>query len=414
MAAPVSASLTAPPDRNAIPAALFNVCFVLFVINVSFFPTAWFSHWWIYGSNGLGIPTDFVNVWAAGRLALEGHPALAWDWDIQRQIELALLKQDFPGYFAWHYPPPFLFVASLLARLPYAAAFMGWVFVSLVPYLVVMRAIVGRRFGWMLALAAPMVLSNALVGQNGFLTAALVGGTLYLMPVRPILAGICLGLLSYKPQYGLLFPLVLIAAGQWRTFVSAAVTTVLMFLASWLAYGTESWQAFFHWMPAFSQAFLVEGKAPWWKLQSLYSQVRFWGGPEQLAWALHWILFAAVVVVLVLMWRSRVRYSLKAAALATGTLLITPYLFMYDMMVLAIPVGFLVRIGLKHGFRQYELAALACTVALVLSFIFTGAPVGLGATLIVAALIMRRAMFERRANATVQASATAAWRGSAV
>ena len=77
-------------------------------------------------------------------------------------------------------------------------------------------------FGWMLALAVPMVLNNALVGQNGFLTAALIGGTLYLMPVRPILAGICLGLLSYKPQYGLLFPLVLIAASQWTVFFSAA------------------------------------------------------------------------------------------------------------------------------------------------------------------------------------------------
>ena len=48
---------------------------------------------------------------------------------------------------------------------------------------------------------------NALVGQNGFLTAALIGGTLYLIPIRPVLAGICLGLLTYKPQYGLLFPM---------------------------------------------------------------------------------------------------------------------------------------------------------------------------------------------------------------
>jgi hypothetical protein len=296
-------------------------------------------------------------------------------------------------------------VASLLAR--YAAAFIGRVFVSLIPYVVVTRAIVGRPFGWMLALAAPMILNNGLVGQNGFLTAALIGGTLYLMPVRPILAGICLGLLSYKPQYGLLFPLVLIAAAQWRTFFSAAATTVLLVLVSWFAYGTESWQAFFHWMPVFSQAFLVEGKATWWKLQSLYSLIRFLGGSEQLAWALHWILTATVAVGLVVMWRSRVSYSLKAAALATGTLLITPYLFMYDMMVLAIPVGFLVRIGLKRGFRQYELAALACAVALIFSFIFMGAPVGLGATLIVAALIVRRATSGRRETVPVLLPATA-------
>ncbi len=212
MATPPS-SPTIAARHGEIPASLLNVCFVLLVINATFFPAAYLAHWWIYNSNGAGIPTDFVNVWAAGRLALEGHPAQAWDWMIQKQVELALLKQDFIGYFAWHYPPPFLFVASLLARFPYAVAFIGWVAISFLPYLAVMRAIVGRPFGLVLAAAFPVVFNNALVGQNGFLTAALIGGTLYLIPVRPVLAGICLGLLSYKPQYGLLFPLVLIAAG---------------------------------------------------------------------------------------------------------------------------------------------------------------------------------------------------------
>ena len=230
---------------------------------------------------------------------------------------------------------------------------------SIVPYLFVMRGIIGRPFGWMFALAFPMVFNNTLVGQNGFLTAALIGGTLYLLPVRPILAGICLGLLSYKPQYGLLFPIVLIAAAQWRVFISAGVTAVALAFVSWLAFGTESWQAFFHWMPTFSQAFLTEGKATWWKLQSIFSLVRYFGGTEPLAWAFQWVLTASVATVLVLMWRSRVPYTLKAAALAVGTLLTTPYLFMYDMMVLAIPVAFLVRTGLKSGFRPYELPALA-------------------------------------------------------
>ena len=63
-----------------------------------------------------------------------------------------------------------------------------------------------------------------------------------------------------------------------------------MAFASWLAFGTESWQAFFHWMPMFSQAFLTEGKATWWKLQSLFSLVRYLGGTEQLGWAFQWIL----------------------------------------------------------------------------------------------------------------------------
>ena len=390
----MATSLTAPtivPKASAIPASLLNVCFVLAVINIVYFPTAYFSHWWIFDPDGLGIPTDFVNVWAAGRLALEGHPAWAWDWDIQKQVELALLRQDFPGYFAWHYPPPFLFVASLLAMFPYTIAFIGWMATSIVPYLVMMRAIVGRPFGLMLAIAFPMVFNNTLVGQNGFLTAALIGGTLYLIPVRPVLAGICLGLLSYKPQYGLLFPIVLIAASQWTVFFSAGITAIVMAFLSWLAFGTESWQAFFHWMPMFSQAFLTEGKATWWKLQSLFSLIRYCGGTESLAWGFQWVLTASVATVLALMWRSRVAYALKASSLAVGALLTTPYLFMYDMMVLAIPVAFLVRIGLKTGFRRYELPALGVALGLFFTFIFTGQPVGLGITLIVGSLILRRA-----------------------
>jgi glycosyl transferase family 87 len=376
---------------SAIPPVLFNACFALAVINVCYFPVAYVQGMWIWEASGLGIPTDFVNVWAAGKLVLDGHPALAYDWDIQKQVELALLGQDFPGYFAWHYPPPFLFVAALLAMLPYAAAFSGWMVASFIPYVLVMRGIIGRPFGWMFALAFPMVFNNTLVGQNGFLTAALIGGTLYLMPVRPILAGVCLGFLTYKPQYGLLFPLVLIAAAQWRAFISAGVTTVLLAVVSWLAFGSESWQAFFHWLPTFSQAFLTEGKATWWKLQSIFSLVRYFGGSESLAWGFQWVLTAAVATVLVLMWRSRVPYTLKAAALAVGTLLTTPYLFMYDMMVLAIPVAFLVRIGLRSGFLAYEMPAFACALVLFLTFTFTGYPVGFLINLIVASLILRRA-----------------------
>jgi len=396
---------TTPSEHSAIPAALLNVCFALAVINISFFPTAYLAHWWIYDSAGLGIPTDFVNVWAAGRLALDGQPAQAWDWGIQKQVEVALLGRNFTGYFAWHYPPPFLFIAALLAQFPYAVAFIGWALVSLVPYLAMMRAIVGRSFGLLLAVALPMAFSNVLVGQNGFLTAALIGGTLYLMPVRPILSGICLGLLSYKPQYGLLFPLVLIAASQWTVFFTAATVTLAMAVASWLAFGTESWQAFFHWMPMFSQAFLTEGQAPWWKMQSLFALVRTFGGTEQLAWIFHWIFAGSVAVVLALMWRSRVRYSVKAAALATGTLLTTPYLFMYDMMVLAIPVAFLVRMGLSRGFRAYELPALACAFAMIAGFILTGVPLGFGATLIVAGLVLRRASLWRPEPAQSMVSA---------
>ncbi|MEO6782687.1 MAG: glycosyltransferase family 87 protein [Bradyrhizobium sp.] len=177
MATPRSVPTTVR-EQGAIPPALLKACFALFVINATFFPAAFYAHGWIFDDKGLGFPTDFVNVWSAGRLVLEGHAAQAYDWDIQKQVQVAVLGQSYPGNFAWHYPPPFLFVATLLAHFPYAVAFIGWAVASLVPYLAVMRAIVGRPFGLLLAAAFPVVLTNTLVGQNGFLTASLIGGTL--------------------------------------------------------------------------------------------------------------------------------------------------------------------------------------------------------------------------------------------
>jgi arabinofuranan 3-O-arabinosyltransferase len=367
------------------------VCFALFVANAILIPALYFSHWWILDAQGRGIPTDFVNVWSAGKLALEGHPAQAWDWDIQKQVQVAALGQGYVGNLSWHYPPPFLFVAAFLAQFPYALALIGWVAASLVPYLIAMRAIVGRPFGLLLGAAFPVVLANTLVGQNGFLTASLIGGSLYLLPKRPVLAGICLGLLSYKPQYCLLFPLALIAASQWTTFASAGVVAAVIAALSWLAFGTESWHAFFDWMPMFAQAFFTEGRVTWFKMQSVFGLARFLGGSEPLAWTFQWMMSGTVAVGLVLMWRSQARYVLKAAALATGTLLVTPYLFLYDMMVLAIPTALLIRIGIDEGFERYELPALGCAALLLLGFPLLDAPVGLGSSLIVAALIARRA-----------------------
>ncbi|MGB9117011.1 glycosyltransferase family 87 protein [Bradyrhizobium sp.] len=388
MSSTTSAPNMAP--RDTVPPLLRSACLLLVVFNFAMIPAMYFDHAWLFDTNGRFIHTDFLNIWAAGKLALDGQPALAWNWDIHKQVQVAMLGQSYVGDYAWHYPPPFLFVAMFLAHFSYATGLVGWAAASFVPYMAMMRAVVGQRFGLMVGAAFPVVLANTMAGQNGFLTAALLGGTLVLMPTRPILSGICLGLLSYKPQYGVLFPLVLIAASQWTVFFGAAVTTAALALMSWIAFGTDSWQAFFHWMPMFSQAFFTEGRATFFKLQSVFGLVRTMGGSEQVAWMFQWIISGTVLVCVIMLWRSRADYVLKAAALAAGTLLLTPYLFLYDLMVLAIPVGLLLRIGLADGFRRGELTALACAMGLLIAFPFFEMPLGLGSTLIVAALIARR------------------------
>ena len=388
-------TMTQTSDSGAQPDApqiLVSVCLALCVMNAFSLIVSAVSGQWILDSAGLGIPTDFANVYAAGKLVLDGQPATAYDWDAHKHVQEIVLGQTFDGYFGWHYPPPFLFIAALLAKLPYTAAFASWMALSFIPYLIVIRALTGHRIGWAIAGAFPVVLVNAMIGQNGFLTASLIGGTLYLIPKRPVLAGVCLGLLTYKPQYGLLFPLVLIASGYWRTFFSAAVTTVVLAAISWLGFGTETWIVFLHWLPRASQAFLSDGFAEFGKMQSALSLTRFLGGSDRLAWAMQSSITGIVAIALVMLWRRRVPFEIKAAALATGTLLATPYLYLYDMVVLAIPMALMIRMGLAGGFMKHELPTLGVATALLVSFQFVVAPVGFVATLIVAWLIARRAV----------------------
>jgi arabinofuranan 3-O-arabinosyltransferase len=347
--------------------------------------------YWLLDAARQVIANDFVNVWAAGRLVLDGTPAAAYDWTTHRAVEVAALGHDFDAYYGWHYPPTFLFVAAALAALPYLAAAAIWLGATLTAYLAAVRAVIGARSGILLACAFPGVIWNMSVGQNGFLTAALIGGVLACFPRKPLAAGILLGLLSYKPQFGILFPLVLALDARWRTLAAAAATTMAMMAVSLLAFGVESWRAFFEWMPVTSQAVFGDGRAGLNKLQSLLGAVRWLGGTMSAAWTAQALLVASLAVALAVLWRAPVRYETKAAGLATAALLATPYLYIYDFPVLAIPLAYLLRSGFATGFLFLEWPAIAAACALILIFPVVAMPTGLAAAAIVAALVARRA-----------------------
>jgi glycosyl transferase family 87 len=368
------------------------ICFALIVAHAVYLVASYGQGTWLVAPDGGGLQSDFVNVWAAGHLALQGTPAAAYDWPIHKAAEVVAVGHPFEGYFGWHYPPMFLFVAAALALTSYVPAYVIWTFGTFPAYLAAVRGILGDRTGYLLAGAFPGILSNFIVGQNGFLTAGLIGGALLMAVERPILAGVLIGLLTYKPHLGLLFPLVLAASGHWRTFAAASVTALLIALASWAAFGAETWQAFFASIGHTSQAFLSDGWADWSKLQTAFGLTRALGGSEPLAWTVQAVVALAAAVAVTLLWRSKATYEIKAAALAAGTMLATPYLYTYDLVVLAVPLAFLFRLGRARGFLDYEMAGIGLASLLVLIFPFVKWPVGFAAVLVVSALIARRAL----------------------
>ena len=376
---------------TALPHLVGSVCFALIVSHVVFLLASLVKGDWLIGHDG-GVASDFVNVWAAGKLALGGHAASAYDWGIHKAAEESAVGHSFDGYFGWHYPPTFLFVAIPLSLLPYAVAYVVWVFGTFPAYLAAIRAIIGDRIAYMLAAAFPAVLANFVVGQNGFLSAGLIGGTLVLLERRALLAGVLLGLLTYKPHLGLLFPIALIAGWHWRAFLTAGIVATLMAAASWAAFGAEAWRAFVAGIGKSSQAFLSDGWADFGKLQTAFGLTRTLGGSETLAWSVQAGVVVLAAAAIAVLWRSRASYEIKAAALGTGAMLATPYLYMYDVVVLAVPLAYLIRLGRSRGFLPHELAAMGFVCLLIVIFPFVKAPVGFAAVLIVAGLIARRVL----------------------
>jgi alpha-1,2-mannosyltransferase len=341
--------------------------------------------------------TDFSNVYAAGKWVLAGRPEAPFDNELQHQMEKRIFGADTP-FYGWPYPPIFLGLAALLALMPYLLALVVWQTATLLPYLATVRAILPRKEVWLPALAFPAVLINVTHGNNGFLTATLLGSGFLFLNRRPLLSGILLGLLAYKPHFGLMIPLVLAASGHWRVFAAAAVTVAALVVATWIGFGGAAWIAFRDSFEFTRTVILEQGDTGFFKMQSPFAAVRLWHGSVPLAYAVQGAAVLIVGFFLVRLWRSEAAFALKSAALLSGALISTPYLLDYDLMVMAPAIAFLVSHGLERGFLPYEKTALAfCWVTPLLTRSLAehiGLPLGLIALLTLFTLAYRRAVAE--------------------
>src|SRR6202034_2009165 len=148
--------------------------------------------------------------------------------------------------------------------------------------------------------------------------------------------------------------------------------------------------------------FLSEGWADWSKLQTAFGLTRTLGGSETLAWTVQAAVSLAAAVLVAIVWWSKAAYDLRAAALGVGVLLATPYLYTYDLVVLAVPIAFLLRLGDARGYLPKdspknlpkelprELIGIGVACGLILIFPFVKFPVGLAALLLIAGLVARR------------------------
>ena len=117
-----------------------------------------------------------------------------------------------------------------------------------------------------------------------------------------------------------------------------------------------------------SHAALDDGVADLAKLQSVFGLTRMLSSAAASTWPGRCRASSPACAALAVsaMWRSRVAFELKAAALATGALLATPYLFVYDLAALAVPMAYLLRIRLRASPLSGEMTGLGAASLLVL------------------------------------------------
>lgn len=354
---------------------------------------------------GRPLGTDFMAFHIAGSIAREQGGGAAYDARKQYEEHQKTLREKSPSFWPFLYPPAFLFVAVGLAALPYLAGWLFWMGATLSIYAAGMQRIAPGGFPLLLSVAFPAVYLNFLHGQNAFLIAALFAfGLVALKRRRPIAAGLILGLISIKPQYGLLIPIALAASGNWRAFAAAGASVTVLAAAPAAAFGPEVWTGFIDAMKLARTQVVEAGAIGFEKIQSAFAQARLLGASVFAAYAIQAALFLFLSISVFRLWRGGASFDIKAAGLIVAAALATPYAVDYDFVVLAPACAFLILDALRRGFQPYEKSLLLIVAIAPAIARAVGATTHISAGFIAALALFFFVLRRARAQAPVAAS----------
>lgn len=324
----------------------------------------------LFDSRNRAIGRDFVNYWTGGVAVWDGFVSDLFNPARYHRLQEALFGPAIAVHY-WSYPPHTLLLTAPLGGMPYFWALALWSFVGLGLYLWASAA--GEKDQRLIILAlvlAPASFTNLLGGQNGFFTAALLIGGLRLLGPNPVAAGVLFGLLTVKPQLGILLPFALLAARQWTAIASATLTTAGLIGASGLFFGWESWQAYLEVIVPLQSNVMTRSSGGFLAMMpSPYMALRIVNADPLLRQAVQAIFSAAALAGVVWAFARSEDWGLRFGVLAVGTILASPYSFNYDMTAVTFAVILAGLRALKRGFRPGERFLLG-TVWLLPLFVY--------------------------------------------
>lgn len=275
---------------------------------------------------------DFANYWLSAMLARSGEALLMFgDATLYFERMKAIFGPDYPWH-NWSYPPHavlFFLPLGYMGYLPAMSLFLG---LTLALYILALGTVPARATLIGAVLLIPFVVTNLVSTQNGFLTAALMLGGLMLRDTRPILSGILFGLLTFKPQLGLLLPPLLLYERQWRLIGTTILTATIMVMISVLVFGIDSWTGFVvNVLPQQTAIMKTFGGDFPHMMASAFGSARSLGFDAVIAMQIHWPIAAIGISLFVLgLFRLGNAYS-RAFSLLFASFLIVPYTVVYDL-----------------------------------------------------------------------------------
>jgi hypothetical protein len=296
------------------------------------------------------IGTEFRIFWTASYMALHGELSGIYDNARFAAAEMRLAGTE-KGH-VWLYPPPFLLMILPLSLLPFLASLGLWLVATLSCYVLILRRICPQPYVILWMVFFPGIVSNFMVGHNGFLSGALLGGGLLCMNRSPILAGILLGLSFYKPQLGILIPLALLAGRRWKILGITVMAWAVIGIVSALIFGPDTWLQFWRNLPLAEK--MTDTPRFWERMPTMYAAARAAGSGTLMAWTLQGIMMLGVMAGVYWVWSGKASAATRASILVLGILLFTRYAFIYDYAILAIPLAWLWQEGQTTGWLPLE------------------------------------------------------------
>ncbi len=322
-------------------AVLYGLLFLITTLVVSIVTPGLLS-----GARGV-IGADFLAFYTAADMTLQGRAVEAYDLTAFDAALQARAPSDQLGMM-WQYPPLMFLIIAPLALLPYKLSFWLWMALTALVFAWANARLIRdatadksvRTRALILVLAAPMSVGVLINGQISLLTAAL----LMLAAYRPqrywVVAGLAAGLLTVKPQLGLLLPMAFLVIGAWRAFGLAALSAVVLHGASILVFGPESIEIFLSAVSRLQADVAGSGLlTPPVNMTTIFGQLRHWGLPSSVAMGAQYITAAAILMFVTWTWfqnrADRSQDFYLAALLSVGAILVTPYAYAYEMAALA-------------------------------------------------------------------------------